>query len=528
MAVLAIVALVALSSGFATAQASNSTQPVQVGGEPDLDVHAPDPVVTPGETNEVTVQISNDGDLDYGPADAREVVTTARNVRVSADADGTPLSVRSGQTAIGAVTETRPGEVPLAINVPDDTAAGTYSVEVTVRYSHTFRSGSFVQDRTRTLRTDIDLEVDDDARFSVVNATTDARIGDTGTLDVELENVGAETARDANVILESQSAGLAFGESTQDSARIASIDPGETTTVQYDVGFAPDAPVREYALDTSVTFRTADGLQRIDETPSVGVTPADRQRFSLDDVESDLYVGEDGDVRGTVTNDGPIEAQNVVVRYTDDSPNVIPIETSVAVGTLAAGESTDFRLPLEISGEAEAIPRTADVAVQYRNADNERRLYEDVELLFDVEPKRDQFVLAVQQRQIAAGETIVFDVEVTNNLDQTVSDVEARLFADSPLDSDDDEAFVEELAPGDSTTMTFTLDADASATAKTYPVSFDFRYDDERGNSQLSDTTRVAITVVDGDGGVPWTLVVVGALVVLAVAAGVIYTRRDV
>jgi len=249
------------------------------------------------------------------------------------------------------------------------------------------------------------------------------------------------------------------------------------------------------------------------------VTPFEKQRFTVDDVESDLYVGEEGDVRGTVTNEGPNEARNVVVQYADESPNVIPIESSVAVGTLGPGESTEFRLPIEIGGEAEPITRTADIAVQYRNADLERRAYEDVELLFDVEPKRDQFLIDMQDREITAGDTITFDAEVTNNLDQTVDDVEARLFADDPLDSDDDEAYVESLEPGESTTMTFELEAESGATAKTYPISFDFRYDDERGSSQLSDTTRVAVTIVPDDGGFPW-LLVVGLLVVVAAAAG--------
>jgi hypothetical protein len=523
---IAALAVLALAGGGAVAQNTTQQSAPQAGGEPDIDVHAPNPTLTPGETNEVTLQISNDGELDYGSPELREAVTTARNVRVEADADGTPLTVESGETAIGAVTENRPGEVPLAVSVPADIEEGTYTVDVEVSYSHTFRTGSTVIERSPTETVSVDLEVDSDARFNVVNVTTDARIGDSGTLEVELENVGAETARDANVILESSSAGFGFGDRARDSARIGTIESGESATVRYQVGFAPDAPIREYAIDASVAFRTSDGLQRLDETPTLGVRPAGQQEFSLGDVESDLYVGEEGDIRGTVTNDGPITARNVVVRYTDQSPNVIPIEPAVAVGTLDAGESAEFRLPVEISGEAEAVDRTADVAVQYRNADDERRLYEDVELLFGVEPQRAQFALDVQQREIAAGESMAFDVEVTNNLDEPVSDVEARLFADSPLESADDEAFAQRLDPGESTTMTFTLTAESAATAKTYPVSFDFRYDDADGNSQLSDTTRVPITVVDGEGGLPWTLIGVGALVVIVVAGGATYYTR--
>ncbi|WP_418279942.1 exo-alpha-sialidase [Halorubrum sp. DTA98] len=523
-ALLVVAALLATGTAIAaTGAVDGQTNQVGISGSPDLDIHVPDPKINPGETNEVTIQISNTGDVRYGPSDAREVVTTARNVRVEADADGTPLTVETGQSAIGSVTENRPGEVPIAVSVPADVEAGTYELDVEIRYGYThLQDGGVTQDRTRRMTESVEVEVDDDARFEITNATTDAQVGDRGTLEADVENVGADAARDVDVILESSSAGLGFGEARQDAARIAELAPGETATVRYDVAFASDAPVREYTLDGTVRFDTSDGLERADESPSVGVTPVGKQRFTVGDVESDLYVGEDGDVYGTVRNDGPAEARNVVVRYTDDSPNVIPIENAVSVGTLAAGESASFRLPLEIGGEAEAVDRNVDIAVQYRNAELESRLYEDVALSIDVEPKRDGFLVDVAGREIRSGETVTVDVEVTNNLDETVRDVEARLFANSPLDSDDDEAFASELAPGESTTLTFELSADSSATAKTYPVSFDFRYDDERGNSQLSDTTRVPITVVDAEESFPW-LLVVGVLVVIGAAGGGYY-----
>ena len=99
------------------------------------------------------------------------------------------------------------------------------------------------------------------------------------------------------------------------------------------------------------------------------------------------------------------------------------------------------------------------------------------------------------------------------------------MFTDDPLDSDNDEGFVEELAPGETVTMTFDLDADAGATPNTYPISFDFRYDDERGNSQLSDTTRVAIHVAEAEGGLPWLLI--ATVVLIGAGAGAyVYQRR--
>ncbi|MFC5278111.1 COG1361 S-layer family protein [Halorubrum rubrum] len=525
------------SGGVGDATAPTTTPQQSEGllrGSPELSVSTSDPTLDPGEVNTLPLQITNDGDLDLGTSSSRAVVTTARNVRVEADAEETPLSVETGTLAIGSVTENRPGEAPIAVSVPEDAAEGTYTIDVEVKYSYTYQqSGGVTYDRDETLSTEVDVEVDEDARFEITNATTDAKVGEEGVLEAEVRNVGADGARDLSVAMASSSPQVGFGGATSDTAQIDALAPNETATVRYDVGFTPGASVREYVLDGTVQFETPEGYARVDEDPSVGVTPRGEQRFSVGDVEADLYVGEQGDLYGTVTNEGPDPARNVAVQFAEESPNVIPRESSVAVGTLEAGESGSFRLPIDVGGEAEPIDRTSDVVVQYRNEENERRAYEDLELLYTVEPQRDQFGIAVETREIEVGGQVDLAVEVTNELDEPVTDVEARLFADSPLDSEDDEAFASTLDPGESTTMTFDLSASASGTAKTYPVSFDFRYDDADGDSQLSDTTRVPITVVEAEersplSGIGTLPLVLGVLAALAVLGGALYvTQRE-
>lgn len=520
------------SAATIDAGAGQAQSDAVVRGRPDLSVMLPDATVTPGRTNELTLQVANDGTLNFGSAENRQIVTTARNVRVEADAGGTPMTVETGQMGIGSVTEDQPREFSVAVDVPDDIEPGTYELDVELRYSYrSFQGGapigSSANERTRTVTEEVDVEVKNDARFAVVGVDTDVQVGDSGTLAVDVENTGAEAAYKADVGVSSAAGGLTFGGVESSTARIGELAPGETATVVYDVEVAPDTAAREYAVTGSVRFEDPEGIARTDESISFGMLPRAEQAFTIDDVSSDLRVGEDGDVVGTVTNDGPLPARNVVVRYVDDSPNVIPIEDSVAVGTLEAGESAEFRLPLEISGEAEAVDRVADLAVRYRNDDDELRRYADVEAVYAVGAERDDFLVEVDDREVEAGSTQTIDVTVTNNLDEPVSDVEARLFADSPLDSEDDEGFTESLDPGESTTMTFTLSADGGATAKTYPVSFDFRYDDADGNSKLSDTSRIAITLVENEGGFP-LFSVFGLLVTVAVAGGAVYyTQRE-
>ena len=501
-----------------------------VRGSPDLSVVIPRPEVTPGRTNEVTLQLVNDGDVDLGTPQTRDIVTTARNVRLTAEADDSPLTIETGTLALGAVTETAPREVPIAVSVPNGTDPGNYELEVELEYSYTRQqSGGVTYDRQETVTADVDVEVTEDARFRIVDVTTNAQIGDQGTIEATVRNVGATAAYDATVALESSSAGLALGQGTSDAALVDSIAPGESVTVPYDASFSPTAPSRQYALSGRVTFETPDGIPHADEGLSAGVAPLGEQTFSVSDVASTLRVGEDGELRGTVTNDGPVAADNVVVQYAGDSANVIPIERSAAVGSLDSGESTEFALPISIGGESETGLRSIDLAVQYRNDDGEVRGYDELAVDAAVAPERDRFGVAVENRSIEAGGTRTVEVAVTNNLEEPVTDVEARLFADDPLDTGaTDTGYVRSLGPGETTTLTFELTTTGSATAgSTFPVSLDFRYDDADGDSHLSDTYRVPIDVTASEGGGLPVPVIVVALLVVATGALVVYRRRQ-
>ncbi|WP_231899216.1 COG1361 S-layer family protein [Halorubrum trapanicum] len=513
--------------------AGSPLQPQATGlvrGSPDLSVLISQNEVTPGRINEVTLQVVNDGEVDLGTPQSRSIVTTARSVRLTATSDDSPLSVETGTVALGAVAEEAPREVPVAVSVPNGTEPGNYELEVELEYSYTSQYSSGVTyDREETVTADVDVTVTDDARFRIVDITTNSQVGDQGTLEATVKNVGATAAYETTVALESSSAGLTLGERTADTALVGSLSPGESVTVPYNVAFASTAPDRQYAISGQVSFETSDGISHVDQGLSAGVTPLAEQTFALEDIESTLRVGEDGEITGTVVNTGPVPADNVVVQYTDTSQSILPIEQSAAVGPLDAGESSAFTLPLSIGGEAESGLRTVDFAVQYRNDDGEARAYSDVAVNAEVAPERDAFSVAIANQTIEAGGTRTVEVTVTNNLGEPASDLEARLFANDPLATGDtDTGYVQSLAAGESTTMTFELTTTGSATpGSTYPISLDFRYDDVDGDSHLSDTYRAPIDVTASEGGgLPIPIIVV-ALLMVGTAALVIYRRRQ-
>ncbi|WP_231741325.1 hypothetical protein [Halorubrum sp. CBA1125] len=153
-----------VEDGAATPPAQTSN----VGGSPDLGVYVSNPNLVPGRTNQVELTIANDGNLRFGDPANSDIVTTARNVRVKAEASG-PISVESGETAIGGVTTTTPGQVPVSLNVPDDVEPGTYSLDLDITYTY-ISSG---EDRTVTIPREVDLRVREApaSRSSTLRAT---------------------------------------------------------------------------------------------------------------------------------------------------------------------------------------------------------------------------------------------------------------------------------------------------------------------------------------------------------------------
>jgi uncharacterized membrane protein len=116
---------------------------------------------------------------------------------------------------------------------------------------------------------------------------------------------------------------------------------------------------------------------------------------------------------------------------------------------------------------------------------------------------------------------------IENAGDERLTDISAKLFADSPISANDDESFVSELDPGESRTLTFSISAAGGALEKTYPVSMDFQYDEADGDTVTSDTYSIPVEVEQpsGGGGPSLTLIGGGLLLVVVAIGGYVRFR---
>lgn len=503
-------------------------------GSPELSVFLPDGRLEPGETATVELYLQNAGDIEEGGTAAQEArVTTARDVRVTLTNGSAPLRVETTTRPVGNVPEGLAGPVDFAVTVAEDAIPGTYELPVTVAYAYTREietddpSGPDHHTDTETLRTSVDVVVEERPRFLVEDAEAAVAVGGTGDLAVTLRNTADVPARGASVRLRSNDPALTFGGASAATTFVGDWGAGEVRRVTVSAAVASGVDVRTLPVTVEVTYTDVDGDDRSNDPVTTGVTPRAEQSFAVDEVRSTLAVGDRGTLRGRLRNTGDVRVRNAVVRLTTENENVVPIETEYAVGDLAPGDTATFAFDAEVSDAADAGPRQLSVTIRYRDADDDVRRSDPVDVRVDVGPRRDVFAVEPVEATYQAGSAGILELRVTNAGDEPVSEVRAKLFTDDPLSSADDEAFVDTLAPGESTSLRFELSTAPDALGKVYPVSMDFQYEDGDGDTRLSNTYEVPVTVTERSSGSGLDPLLVGVVLVGAlVIVGLVVARR--
>ncbi|AUX10470.1 S-layer domain-containing protein [Halalkaliarchaeum desulfuricum] len=362
--------------------------------------------------------------------------------------------------------------------------------------------------------------------FDVRDLDSALSVGYGGEITATVVNEGPRTVSGATVALEADSPAVTLEEPR---APIGTLDPGESTTVRFDAGVASDIDpgLREVSFVVEYDDEAQDDL-RSDRMKRV-VAIEDRQ-FEVVDLADTLSVGYDGEITGTLVNDGPVPIEDGVLTIEPATESLFVEERRFALPHLEPGESAAFAFPTDVSGQADAGPRQVSFTVEYRSATDKRVQSETITRRVMVEPKRPEFALSSPDARVDAGGETTLEIEITNERPETLSNIDARLYAESPFDSTSDEAFVSTLESGESATLQFHLSADQGTMAKTYPVELDFQYDTERGDTVLSDTYQYPVEVIepeDGDDGWETLLLVIGAVLVIAgIVGGVLLFRR--
>ncbi|WP_152040244.1 COG1361 S-layer family protein [Salinigranum salinum] len=550
--VVALVALVVVASlvapVVAPVVAAQTTGSGQVLGWPGLSVTTSTPELTAGGDQSLALEILNDPDLrKTGPERYENRVTTARAVTITIDDGDLPFDVRSETVAVGEVPPGKTSVPAVTVTVPESVPPGRYEIPVAVTYSYT-RLVSYDGDDVsyangrRTITDEVTVRVDARPRFAVTGTRSTLQVGDTGTVTVTLENVGAEPAGDARITLVSSSANARItgadglggngpggdrpsgvGESaigSRTAVYVGEWRPGEERSATYTVAVDEDIDAESLAFRAAVEYEDTDGVTRTSRPLALGVRPVPEQSFALDDVRADLRVGRTGTISGTLVNTGETPVRNAVVVLSTESSELVPRPTRIALSDLEPGGEASFSFDVHVSDAAAATTHQADLTVEYRNQRGQLRRSDPLERSVAVAPERDRFALTPVNATFEVDSDNPLRVRITNRESVTFREVRVGINATAPFTSESSTAYVEALDPGESALVVFevTVSEDAVATTTAVDVTVTAREPD--GDRIRDGPYVIPVTVTEASGPGDTVLLGVGVVAILVVLGG--------
>ena len=499
---------VGVAAVFLVAAVALGAAPAAVSAD-DIEVVVSEDTFAPDEEATLFVEVVDRAD---GPGGTQGTI-------VSIDEEDAPITVLTDEDAIATVPTGGSRVASFDIAVDEDAAPDDYDIEVEVDY----RDGRTGDLTTETF--DVEITIDDRAHFRVVDTDTDAHVGEEGTVSMTLENVGDQTAKDATVEVRALDRGLRLGaRSTFTRTFAGDWEDGATRTLNLSADVREGTEPRSHVLEAEVEFHDEDDVERTTRPLTAGVDVGSEQAFSVTNVTSDLRVGEDGELNVTIENDGPRAVGGVVAVSETPNPNVAVRNPEWYVGPMEPGEASTAAFRVGLREDAEPGDRVLPLVVRYRTPAGDIEYSDRLDVVAAVAPELEPFGIRAVNQTIAQGETRRYRVEVENTGDERYSDIQAKLFAESPLETDDDEAYIDALDVGETRTISFGLEADDDAAIKQHPVSMDFRYEDADGDRHLTDRERMAVDVVERE--TPYALYA-AVVVFLAAIVGIAYWKRE-
>lgn len=529
------VVVVALSAAAGAVVPVVSAQGSSVEGTADLEVEAPENRLDPGTEGTLELFVTNDGavveDNETHPPEAIDRATEARATSVDITSTGAaPVEVRTGEQSVGTVEDgDTAGPVGFDVYVEEDARAGTYFIDVTVEYTDA-TNVTYEEDSNGNLRFDertetrtetqtVEVEILEEARFTVDDIDHSVRVGDDGDLTVTMLNTGDADVTDAVVTASAPDGDITFGAGGGSSeAYVGGWDSGEAVDLGFRVGAAEDATERSYPVELEVEYEDADGEAR-QRTVLASFAPAERQSFTTSVLEYDLAVDDTGTLTVAVGNEGPADAANATLTLESGdaaiefNPDGAGAGTSTApLGDLAAGENATATFRLGATADAIERPYPLEATVEYEEAGRDQTARTG-QLEVTPDPKQ-AFAVDGIDHSVAVGDDGVVELELTNRgprdarattvtLESPDGAVQIGSATDEPVDAGgvtiepdaagavSSEAFVGEWDAGETVTVRYVAAATDDAIDKEYPLEVTVAYENTAGDAMAPRSREV-------------------------------------
>jgi len=193
-----------------------------------------------GGEGTIEVTIKNDGEEDVYSAVA------SLNLK-------SPFSILDNTAFIGDLKPEESKTALFKVQISEDASEKQYPLDVKISYEDTNHNKK--EYTTATFGVSTEKKMD----FEIVKVETDLEVGSKGLIEITFKNTGNEVVKDAVARI---SAVTPFS-STDDTAFLGMINPGETKVGKFQIKADSDALSKEYALNSEIKYTSADGNTKI-------------------------------------------------------------------------------------------------------------------------------------------------------------------------------------------------------------------------------------------------------------------------
>lgn len=294
---------------------------------------------------------------------------------------------------------------------------------------------------------------------------------------------------------------------------VGDIPGGESVPVSFSARVREGAPAGDYLLPLSISYSYLYDTEQVgvdtvllryqEENRTLAIPIRIRPVVAIEagNVTTEfLNAGTQGFVTVDIRNSGHATGESAVARIerSGTSP-VIPVDSSVYLGTYPPGAVVRARFKVAASGDAEAASYPLNLGVTYTNTEGDLASTDPVTLGVPVGGKID-FAVVSDSAVITPGSEEPLTVVYENTGASTAYSAQARISATDPFSSADDTASLGDIRPGERVEARFAVSADKSATIKEYALDTEVRYRDGLGTIQVSDPIRIPVRVVPRSG----------------------------
>ena len=219
------------------------------------------------------------------------------------------------------------------------------------------------------------------------------------------------------------------------------------------------------------------------------------------DVQTEnINSGGSGFITLVLKNNGTDTGKNAVANLSrsGNSP-IIPVSSSVFVGTFTPDSTVSAKYKVSISKDAEPQDYPVAIAMVYDNNDGETVVTPSQKIGIPVGADV-KFTIANKTPDLNPGKKSFVEVTYRNDGSVPVYGAEVRVSAVDPFTSADDLSYLGDIQPGESKTARFGLTVAATADTKIYGLDSEVKYRDALDDSHVSDTIKVPLNVVKTEG----------------------------